>query len=69
MRLDYALPKTGHPNCRRPDKVIDAAESFLNSLQGMDVGVGYYVSFIALTPDELFYEIRSSEPIVFIGIY
>jgi hypothetical protein len=26
MRLDYALPKTGHPNCRRPDKVIDAAE-------------------------------------------
>jgi hypothetical protein len=26
MRLDYALPKTGHPNCRRPDKVIDAAD-------------------------------------------
>ncbi len=25
MRLDYELPKTGHPNCRRPDKVIDAA--------------------------------------------
>jgi len=24
MTLAYALPKTGHPNCRRPDKVIDA---------------------------------------------
>jgi len=21
--LTYALPKIGHPNCRRPDKVID----------------------------------------------
>jgi len=26
MILDYALPKTGHPNCRRPDKVIDAGQ-------------------------------------------
>ncbi len=24
MTLAYALTKTGHPNCRRPDKVIDA---------------------------------------------
>jgi len=24
MLLAYALPRTGHPNCRRPDKVIDA---------------------------------------------
>ncbi len=24
MVLAYALLKTGHPNCRRPDKVIDA---------------------------------------------
>jgi len=26
MTLAYALPKTGHPNCRRPDKVIDAGQ-------------------------------------------
>jgi len=26
MILAYALPKTGHPNCRRPDKVIDAGQ-------------------------------------------
>jgi len=26
MILDYALPKTGHPNCRQPDKVIDAGQ-------------------------------------------
>jgi len=26
MTLDYSLPKTGHPNCRRPDKVIDAGQ-------------------------------------------
>jgi len=24
MILAHAQPKTGHPNCRRPDKVIDA---------------------------------------------
>jgi len=24
MTLAYVLSKTGHPNCRRPDKVIDA---------------------------------------------
>jgi len=28
MPLAYALPKTGHPNCRRPDKVIDAGQWF-----------------------------------------
>jgi len=27
MTLAYALSKTGHPNCRRPDKVIDARQS------------------------------------------
>jgi len=27
MILAYALPKTGHPNCRRPDKVIDAGQA------------------------------------------
>jgi len=26
MLLAYALPRTGHPNCRRPDKVIDAGQ-------------------------------------------
>ncbi len=26
MILAYALPKTGHPNCRQPDKVIDAGQ-------------------------------------------
>ncbi len=26
MRLDYELHKTGHPNCRQPDKVIDAGQ-------------------------------------------
>ena len=26
MTLAYALSKTGHPNCRRPDKVIDARQ-------------------------------------------
>jgi hypothetical protein len=36
MRLDYELPKTGHPNCRRPDKVIDAAHS-LHSLWGYPI--------------------------------
>jgi len=27
MILAYALPKTGHPNCRRPDKVIDGGHA------------------------------------------
>ena len=27
MTLAYALTKTGHPNCRRPDKVIDAGQA------------------------------------------
>jgi len=31
MRLDYELPKTGHPNCRRPDKVIDAGHTAINA--------------------------------------
>jgi len=26
MILAHAQPKTGHPNCRRPDKVIDAGQ-------------------------------------------
>jgi len=26
MTLVYPLPKTGHRNCRRPDKVIDAGQ-------------------------------------------
>jgi len=26
MMLAYPLVKTGHPNCRRPDKVIDAKQ-------------------------------------------
>jgi hypothetical protein len=32
MRLDYELPKTGHPNCRRPDKVIDAGQYMMFSV-------------------------------------
>jgi len=26
MILAHAQPKTGHPNCRQPDKVIDAGQ-------------------------------------------
>jgi len=33
MRLDYAWAKTGHPNCRRPDKVIDARHLALELIQ------------------------------------
>ena len=33
MTLAYALPKTGHPNCRRPDKVIDARHLLSNKLE------------------------------------
>jgi len=29
MKLTFALPKNGHPNCRRPDKVIDGGHSFI----------------------------------------
>jgi hypothetical protein len=28
MILAHAQPKTGHPNCRRPDKVIDAGHRY-----------------------------------------
>lgn len=31
MVLAYALLKTGHPNCRRPDKVIDAGQLLENA--------------------------------------
>jgi len=27
MKLTFALPKNGHPNCRRPDKLIDARQT------------------------------------------
>ena len=29
MGLAYPLAKTGHPNCRQPDKVIDAGHFIL----------------------------------------
>jgi len=34
MILAYALPKTGHPNCRRPDKVIDGGQSYYYHVRG-----------------------------------
>jgi len=36
MILAYALPKTGHPNCRRPDKVIDAGQSWKGCIYRMN---------------------------------
>jgi len=27
MSINYAWVETGHPNCRRPDKVIDARQT------------------------------------------
>jgi len=33
MILAHAQPKTGHPNCRRPDKVIDAGQTFTVSIK------------------------------------
>ena len=47
MTLAYALSKTGHPNCRRPDKVIDARHAYLHasidtySLSSINLGVMY----------------------------
>ena len=39
MRLAYALAETGHPNCRQPDKVIDARHQCAESC----LGIGYYL--------------------------
>ena len=46
--LAYALPKIGHPNCRRPDKVIDGGHiitihAFLLKYQGMTNPIGIKV--------------------------
>ena len=32
MSINYAWVETGHPNCRRPDKVIDARHNRLANL-------------------------------------
>ena len=32
MSMTYAWVETGHPNCRRPDKVIDARHTTLSKL-------------------------------------
>jgi len=33
MILAHAHPKTGHPNCRRPDKVIDAGQQYVGNFK------------------------------------
>jgi len=43
MILAHAQPKTGHPNCRRPDKVIDAGHKSMCIVTNTDEMNNSYV--------------------------